>query len=122
EVVALQRGPVLQHCLRVRNARWWGVRAADRRRPQRGGYPARVSSGVNAAWTTLQGTGQVSLPGAPAVWSSATRWLLLVLMGLVGLLAVGGVVAVPVALIARVEITAAMVFGFLSAYAMLAVL
>ena len=77
---------------------------------------------MNAAWAAVQGAGWVSLPGAPAVWSSAMRWLFLVLMVLVGLLAVGGLVSVPFALVSGVEVTAATVFGFLGVYAMLAVL
>ena len=84
-------------------------------------YPVRVSSAVNAAWATLQGTGRVSLPGEPAVWSGAMRWLFLVLLTLIGVLAVGGLVAVPFALASGIDVTVATVLGFLGVYAMLTV-
>lgn len=56
------------------------------------------------------------------MWSSAMRWLFLVLLALVALLAVGGLVAIPFALASGAEVTAATVLGFFGVYAMLAVM
>lgn len=81
-----------------------------------------MPSGVEAAWAALQGTGRVSLTGAPAVWSSAMRWLILALGALVALLAVGGLVAIPFILSSGIEVTAGTVMGFFGVYAMLAVM
>jgi len=81
-----------------------------------------VSSEVEAAWAALRSTGRVTLAGAPALWSTAMRWLILVLLALVVLLAVGGLVAIPIVLVAGVEVTVATVAGVLGVYVMFAVM
>lgn len=47
---------------------------------------------MQQAMNSLHGTGRVSLPGAPARWSSLTRVLLVVLLCLIGLLGLGGMI------------------------------
>lgn len=75
---------------------------------------------MDHALRAVQESGKVTLPGEPAVWSSMLRWLFRVLMGLVGLLAVGGLVFVLIALASGIRMTAATILGVVMVYAMLA--
>lgn len=79
-----------------------------------------MSSGTDAAWRTLRQTGQVSLPGAPAIWSGAMRWMFLILMGMVAVAALAPLVVIPIAVIGGVEISVFTVFAVLGFYLMLA--
>lgn len=78
-----------------------------------------MASGTDAAWSALRQTGQVTLRGEPATWSRVTRWLFLVLGGLVGLLALAPVVVIPLVLLGGAEISLGIVFGVFGVYAML---
>ena len=81
-----------------------------------------MENAVSMQWARheLHTTGRLRLPGAPALWSNALRILIMVLIVMVGLLAVGGLVAViAVAASATVQITPATIFGVLGVYAML---
>ena len=77
---------------------------------------------VSLQWARneLRMTGQLRLPGAPALWSSALRVLIMVLIVMVGLLGAGGLVAVIVVMATEtVQVTPATIFGVIGVYAML---
>lgn len=73
------------------------------------------------ALTSLQTTGVVTMPGRPAGWSRLTKWLFLVLIGLVSLLPTVALVLVVVTW-GQVESTAATVLGLIAVLVMTAVL
>ena len=78
---------------------------------------------MQGALQQLRTTGMVRLPGSPAWTSRLLRGLTLVLAGLIGLVAVGGlVVGVVVIATGAVEVTAATIVGMVMVLAMLAAL
>lgn len=78
-----------------------------------------MQAGPSQAWDTLQATGRICLEGEPASWSKALKSLVIVLLGLIGLLAVGVFVGFPVLIFTGMEVSAGSVFGFLGCLAML---
>lgn len=68
---------------------------------------------THQALSTLHATGRITLPGAPAAWSSTLLVLFFVLMGLIGLVTLGVVVGLPIAVAAGVDVTVFTVFGLL---------
>ncbi|MGO2005190.1 MULTISPECIES: hypothetical protein [Micrococcaceae] len=68
----------------------------------------------------LQTTEAVTMAGKPAGWSTARRWLFLVLIGLVSLVGLGMAIALGVVLPAEsLRVTGMTIFGIISVYAML---
>ncbi|MCW4458025.1 hypothetical protein [Microbacterium sp. MPKO10] len=73
------------------------------------------------AVSMLQSTGSVRMPGKPALWSGAMRWLFLALIVLVLIvLVVVGPIGIIAALVSDVSVTPATIFGIIACYAMLA--
>src|SRR5699024_3851907 len=74
------------------------------------------------AVSMLQSTGSVRMPGKPALWSGAMRWLFLALIVLVLIvLVVVGPIGIMTALVSDVSITPASILGIIDCYAMLVV-
>src|SRR5690606_35032543 len=101
------------------SGRIWTKASAASPVPRAPDHPAAMASGTDAAWSALRQTGQVTLRGEPATWSRVTRWLFVVLGGLVGLLALAPVVVIPLVLLGGAEISLGIVFGVFGVYAML---